>query len=259
MQDINKPLRQAYYALLAGNVSYDGVNVPVRYPMLAQGDQANNYILISMVQSQPFNGDTTNFSDTFITLTIVTRALKNNSGDAADDIAGQIFALLYSNPQPQQILLMTNGQCVNTTVRTDIIQPYLSDGQRVILNRVITFHHIIQHATVSTPGNIYYGTQDTTADPTDFTHNYLGNADNPIVIDYGGVPNPKVFWVAYPHTSQPKTNWQDLNNDLNGGEIGSLTSAFEIRTLTIMGVLCWLIINRYVTGFSGDPAELKYF
>lgn len=258
MQDINTPLRRAYYALLAGNIIIDGVAVPVRYGMLAQGEQKSNYIIIQKVQSTGFDGDTTNFTTTRITFLIVTKAEKNNSGANADLIAGYLYQLVYTNPQPQEVLLMSGGQVINTKMVYDDVIVGLTDGERVVLNRIIVLEHIIQVANVSRPTNIFYGTQDDTSDPIDFSNTYLGNPDNPITINYGGVPDPKVFWVAYPKTSQIKDNWQDLNNDLNGGTIGDDTSAFEVRSINIMGTNCWLIINRYVTGFTGDPVEIKF-
>ncbi len=258
MQDINTPLRRAYYSLLAGNIVVDGVAVPVRYGMLAQGEQKNNYIIIQKVQSTGFNGDTTNFTTTRVSFLIVTKAEKNNSGANADDIASQLYQLVYTNPQPQDVLLMSAGQVIDTKMVYDDVIVGLTDGERVILNRVIVLEHIIQVANVSRPTNIYYGTQDDTSDPINFTHTFLGNPDNPITINYGGVPDPQVFWLAYPKTSQIKAEFQDLNNDLNGGTIGDDTSAFEVRSITINTVECWLIINRYVTGFTGDPVEIKF-
>lgn len=261
MQDINKQLRIAYYNLLAGNVIINNAVVPVRYPMLAKGESGDNYILISGINSTNFNTDTTAFTDTFITLTIVTRGLTNNSGDNADDIAAQIYGLIDPTPAPpQEVLLMANGQVITTDVRTDTILPYLSDGLRVILNRVITFHHKIAHKkSAAVTGTIYYGVQDTGDDPTDFSNILNSNPANAFTINYGAQPLPKFYWCAYTDLDAIKQHWADINNPLNKGNIGGDTDLFIYRAMVIDTVTCWLIITQYLTGFDGDNAEVKFY
>jgi len=261
MRDVYKPLRQAYYALLAGAITVPGetLPVPVRYPMLAQGEQRSNYLLISGIESRPFNSGEVSFADVFVTFTIVTRSDKNNSGDNADYIADKLYEIVYPDDIGQQVLLMSAGQCVNTTTISDTILPYLTDGQRVILNRVIKLSHIIQFAKVPRNSNIYYGVQDTTDDPVDFSHSYFGDPALPITINYGNQAAPKIYWVAYPMSYAKKTAYQDLNEDLNSAPIDTPTSLFTTRIIVIDGDNYWCIIGGYKTTFGGDTKEVKFY
>jgi hypothetical protein len=258
MQDVYRQLRQSYYGLLAGNIQVDGNAVPVRYGMLAQGAQADNYILISSLASNNFNDDTTNYLNAFVTFTIVTRSLKNNNGDNADYIAGALYQLVYRNPNLQSVLLLSAGQVVNTTMQQDTVLPALTDGSRIIVNRVITLHHIIAVAALHNNDNIFYGLQDSNANPVSFAHTITGSPANAISVNFGAEIAPKFAWIMYPADFEVKTFWQDLNNTLNGSTIGVGDSLFEVRLFNYLGVDYWLIITYYATGFAGEEWEVRF-
>lgn len=257
MRDINYPLRASYYNLLAGNLTLGTTVIPFYSFQPPDGEVPDTYVLITSVSNSGFNDDVTNYTNTQVVLMICTRRFKNNSGADADNLAGQIFSLIYPSPQLEKVTAL-GSQVLNTTLIGDITIPNLTDGAKRILNRILTFQHIIVHGAADTLGNIYYGVQDDTSDPTDFTHSLSGNANNTISIDYGGIAVPKVYWLWFPKTSDYKTQWQDLFDTGNSGFIGGDTDLFEVRTLIHNTVEGWLHITRYVTGFNGDSAQVKY-
>lgn len=144
MLNINTELRQAYYALLNGNVLLNSTAVPVYFGQAPMGMQPDTYILIQGISSTNFNADCNSFTDTNIVIYIVTKRFQNNSGLDAEDIAGQIFSLVYPSPT-DQLVQITNGNVINTKLANDIEITGLTDGQKQIINRVITFDHTISH------------------------------------------------------------------------------------------------------------------
>src|SRR5678809_624296 len=98
MNDINFQLRTSYFSLLSGNVLVNGLAIPIYYgqtPLSASPVNPDNYVLIETVYSNNFNDDRFNYTNTTVQLTIVTKKLQNNSGAIADDIANQIYGIIY--------------------------------------------------------------------------------------------------------------------------------------------------------------------
>jgi hypothetical protein len=143
MQDINYQLRTAYVGVLYPHVLLQSTVVPVYYQQTPTGTNPDTFILIQSIYSTGFNDMDTNYLKTNVQIMVVTKRQQNNSGLDADDIAGQISTLVYPNTRSQPVQLSSVGKIITTTLLTDIIQGGLTDGEKKVLNRIITFQHQI--------------------------------------------------------------------------------------------------------------------
>lgn len=262
MRDINYELRSSYFSLLAGNILINNAAIPLYYgqvPITNPPLNPSYYILINTVFSTGFNDDRFNYTQTAIQLMIVTKQLQNNSGSVADNIAGQIFGLMLTGPLSQQVQIVS-GQVVDTRLQNDVIQSGLNDGQKKVLNRILTFTHKIQHYPAATGGgNIYYGVQDTDSDPVDFSRALQQNPALPISVNYGPYTTPKFYWLAVPDSAAQKTDWEDLNDTGNAGKISGDTDLFRVGAITITGDGYTLYMTRYVTNFDGYSSIVRFY
>lgn len=263
MQDINLQLRQSYYSLLQGSIFINNIIVPCYYLQAPAGTAAtpipNCYIIFNPITNTGFKDFTRDHTQTNFTVLIVTKYPNNNSGAQADSIAGQIFNIIQPGPG-SQVVAITNGQVVSTSLAQDIGFGNLTDGLNKIVNRAITFtHKIVHYPFVANAGNIFFFVQDTTADPTDWSNSIDGNPALPISINYGSQPNPKIFGIAYLNTFAIKTDYQDLNDTGNSGTIGADTDLFGYRIITHDAQGYIFIFCRYKTNFNGTFTGIKYF
>ncbi len=145
MRDVNFEIRQSYYSLLNGALLLNYTEVPFFYAQLPTGTQPDNYVYINTItNTKGSDTDCMNMTNTVVQLMIVTKAYLNNDGSNADNIAGQIFRIILPNPQAQTVQI-TDGQVIGTDLSLDLIQSGLSDGQKKVLNRIISFKHTISH------------------------------------------------------------------------------------------------------------------
>jgi len=109
--------------------------------------------------------------------------------------------------------------------------------------------------------NIWYGTQDTNADPTALGASIMGNPANNIVITY---PDPlnigKFYYMFYlPVSGVPvKTAWQDVNDPINSGGIGA-DGLFAARAIDIGGTGYIMYMTNYKTLFTGPLPKVKFY
>jgi hypothetical protein len=108
-------------------------------------------------------------------------------------------------------------------------------------------------------GHIYYGVQDTNANPTDFSNYIDQDPSQDIIIPYGPAGAPKYFWVAYDLNVRKKDVYIDLNDPNNYGTMGDELSPWENRTIDIGGTHNTLAMTRYKTGFTGPNQLVKFF
>lgn len=263
MISVNAELRASYVSLLSGNVLINSQAVPIYYGQVPINNpplNPSNYILINSIFSSGFNDDSFNYTTTTVQLMIVTKALQNNSGADADDIAYQILCIIIPGPEPE-VVQITSGQVINTVLSNDLTQTGLNDGQQKVLNRLLFFRHQIRHFPCNTGmGLIFYGTQDTDDDPTDFTNSLNQNCSLSITVDYGFFPlaTPKFYWLAVPEDCPLKTDWTDMNDTGNAAKIGATTDLYEVRSMLIDTLPYTLYITRYVTGWNGYSSIVRY-
>lgn len=118
---------------------------------------------------------------------------------------------------------------------------------------------VITYIIPGDTGNVFYGTQDNSDDPTDFTNFVQTDANRDIIITYGSGLDGLFFWVSYSKGAQNKTAWMDMFNTMNNGSIGGANDLFDTREIEIEGSPFWLHMTRYETGFAGSQATVKFY
>jgi hypothetical protein len=197
---------------------------------------------------------------TIVQFTIVTKQLQNNAGAIKDSIASQLYGIIYPNVRAH-VVQIVSGYVFDTKPQNDVEQTSLNDGEKKVINRIVSFRHLIllTDGGATGTGNIYYNVQLTNADPTDFTQAINQDGNLPISVDYGSQDDPMFYWIAVPVVYTQKTDWDDLNDEGNNGKIGAITDLFEVRALDIGGEDYALYMTRYLTGFNGVSSQLKYY
>lgn len=136
MKDTNLSLRQAYYERINGNITIRGAVVPL-YNMLVPEGYPPCYIVINSVINTGRETKDTQDIQTGITFTISTR-YDNNSGWECDQIASQLYQLVY--PDRQTII----PGCLSMNLVTDMtVADYDASAKKQIIERNIIFNHII--------------------------------------------------------------------------------------------------------------------
>lgn len=263
MLDINFQLRVSYFSHLAGNIFVNGQAIPVvvyQYPIAAIPTNADNYLLLDSIFSTNINDDDTHYLVTTVVWHIVTKTLQNNAGAIKDSIANQFYQIVYPNVRAE-VIQITDGQVFDTKIANDVEQSGLDDGEKKVVNRIISIRHWIKidGSGGDVGGNIYYGTQDTGNDPTDFSNALNQDCEAPISVDYGVQNIPRYYWLAVPIDCPIKTDWDDLSDEGNSGKIGAPTDLFGVSEMEINGEPYTLYMTRYKTGWNGITAQVKYY
>lgn len=110
-----------------------------------------------------------------------------------------------------------------------------------------------------TVGTIYYGVQDTSDIPTDFSKSIQGDAAKDIIIPYGQITGGKYYWIAYPRTVRAKDSYQDNNDTNNAGAIGADTDLFSLQSMNIGSDPYYLSMSHYLTSFAGSFQSVKFY
>lgn len=99
MIEVKQPLRKAYYELLNNSLSYGGSNVPVSDDLKKLQDVGVNIYVLITAQSGSDAGTMQSWdSDEDLSLDIVFKAGVRANKQVVDNIAGQIFALIFPSP-----------------------------------------------------------------------------------------------------------------------------------------------------------------
>lgn len=142
MKDINAALQKSYYTALNGIVFNDAA-VPVYY-MTAPDDLAvDNYIIFGGVTNNDISTKGSSDTNTLMRVTIHTKGNKYNSGQAANNIAGQVLARIY--PNSQAVLTLEGAQMFSTELASDNTQDYSIQNSVSFIDRILIFRHKIYH------------------------------------------------------------------------------------------------------------------
>lgn len=143
MIDVNIPLRKAYFTALSG-ITYNSIAVPVYYSYLPDGLTPDNYILFGNVTNNNIGTTTTQDTSATMRVTAYTTGNKNNDGNAADDIGGQILQRIYLTPSFNIPLPVgTELQITGTTLESDTTQDYSLQSNKIYIDRIFIFRHLI--------------------------------------------------------------------------------------------------------------------
>lgn len=144
MRDSNYALRKAYFEALTG-ITFDGKAVPVYYLNIPDDIKANNYIVFGGVTNNDLSTKSSSEQYSTMRVTIHTISPKSNSGEAADNIAGQVYTRLYPDVHFKLDLSAYNLQCYSVEMVNDMIQDYGIVNSTVFIDRIILFRHRIFH------------------------------------------------------------------------------------------------------------------
>jgi metal-dependent HD superfamily phosphatase/phosphodiesterase len=142
MKDINATLQKSYYTALNGIV-YNDAAVSVYY-MTAPDDLAvDNYIIFAGVTNNDISTKGSSDTNTLMRVTIHTKSNKYNSGQAANNIAGQVLSRIY--PNSQSVLTLEGAQMFSTELASDNTQDYSIKNSVSFIDRILIFRHKIYH------------------------------------------------------------------------------------------------------------------
>ncbi len=145
MKDVNYPLRKVYYAALNGNITYNSTLVRSFYQKAPDNITDSYYIVFAGITNNDVSSKQKSDTETSIRVTIHTHETKYNDGRAADDIARQIFNLVYPDKLNRPDLSADGLQIVNTRLQSDFPINYSVQGAQEYIDRVLTFVHRIYH------------------------------------------------------------------------------------------------------------------
>lgn len=143
MIDVNIPLRKAYFTALSG-ITYNSIAVPVYYSYLPDDLDPDFYIIYAAVTNNAAGTFTTQDTLSSMRVTVFTKGNKNNDGNAADAIAGQILTRLLATPSFNLPLPTgTPLQVTGTTLESDTTQDWTMQTARIYIDRIMIFRHTI--------------------------------------------------------------------------------------------------------------------
>lgn len=138
MRDFNKPLRKAMYELLNGNLTYGSAIVPVYDQKVKKGEDNINYVIVAGISSNDnstFHNWSRNMS---IILDVITKTADTSNTNTADNITGQILALLMPTITNNG-LVQANFQYINCQLDTDRYLDLQLNPTTVMVRRLLTF------------------------------------------------------------------------------------------------------------------------
>lgn len=143
MKDVSLPLRTKYYELLNGNVTLNGIIVPV-FDVTAN-QQAYPFIILDVLTGLPEEDKDLFGSEIIFTIDIVTGYSVGGGGGRKDSdlIAGQVKNLIKPSKIQNVFDLEPNFTNIVTTFEREntIIE---QTETNLIIRRVLEFKHIIQ-------------------------------------------------------------------------------------------------------------------
>lgn len=148
MIDVKQALRTAYYNLLNGQLSYQAVAVPIGDEMTPFGEDVSLYVIIASQDGSDESTFQSWGSLEHINLDIVSKSGARNSKEPVDQVAGQIFALLFPDPLHKNLCGLPEqpGIQINATVfSTDRYIPLSLNSSNTVMRRILTFkQHVLQ-------------------------------------------------------------------------------------------------------------------
>lgn len=142
MRDWTKPIRQAYYNALMGNVIIESAPVPVFQEKVP--DHAPNmcYIIIADTQGAQANDFTTWNTDATVNIDIV-NLFNAESGDYVDDMADQVKQILLPTRTTKGIVDPTGFQVIMMMVDGEQDIPIAQTGTGFIKRKILRMRQTI--------------------------------------------------------------------------------------------------------------------
>lgn len=137
----NIAVRKAYYSAL-NNIIYNGNPVPVFWEQLPTTISPGIYIIFSAIRNNDQSNKGASVTQTSVTVSIYTNAMKYNDGVAVESVANEVLNRIYKSPQ-FNISLGTFFQSIQTKLTSDITNNFSQDRQNVYIDRILVFNHTI--------------------------------------------------------------------------------------------------------------------
>lgn len=137
MKDTQRILRKAINDLLAGNITYNSIPVPIYDEKIRDKQSPNLYIIFGTQQETDQNTDTSFTTISTIDLEITHKTEYEVSKDAIDEVSDQVLEILL--PTPDGPGWDYNGFLIQNITRTSTISRNfsLTDSQSIIA-KIIT-------------------------------------------------------------------------------------------------------------------------
>ena len=148
MKDPIYPLKQAYFKLIAGKLTFKGINVPM-YDSVVPAGATMPYILFSQIQSVPINTSNTNYCWRITVMLDIVTGYQGDFGGKTDSllITDKLLGIIAPgrpmdakpfNLKPWFNVAVTSVTNINT-------MDNLSETNRIIRN-LVRFNHIIEQS-----------------------------------------------------------------------------------------------------------------
>ena len=138
----NLSLRKAYFAALS-TIKYLGVDVPVYWSQLPTTVAPGLYIIFGQIRNNDNSPKTSSMTETSVTVSVYTNALKYNDGVAVESVANEVINRIYKNRNFNISPAESFFQIVGTTLPLDITNDFSEQNQNVYIDRIMTFNHTI--------------------------------------------------------------------------------------------------------------------
>lgn len=144
MKDPVKFIKDAYYTLLTGAVSYNGSNIPV-YDEEANPSGNTYYIIISTVTDTNQAVKTKFFTDTEIIIDVVTLLdyQMTKEKEIVDVICGKIMNLVLPTKETTGIADTADFQAISVRRESSNHLPVADTGTKKVVRRVLRFAQTI--------------------------------------------------------------------------------------------------------------------
>lgn len=152
MIDVKQPVRQAYYDLLNGALTFGGNPVPVSDDIKKLADNSTIYVILSNQTGIDSSTFQTFDSEETIVLDIVYKAGARASKEVVDNIAGQICMLVLPAPGING-LTSAPGVQINCVKKSDDRYMTLAlNSSNSVVRRLLTFsQHVRQTGSAGIP------------------------------------------------------------------------------------------------------------
>lgn len=133
-----KILRHACRDLLSGNLSWQGVNVPVSDEKRKLRETAPLYVTFGTQQESPDNTSDAFITDSSIDIEIHHRSEFEVSKDGIDDVSNQILEILMPTPETDGFLVQNLFQITCVQRQSAITRNYGLTDSDTVVSKIIT-------------------------------------------------------------------------------------------------------------------------
>lgn len=138
MRDTMMVLRHAIADLLDGNLSWQGVNVPVSDEKRRLGDDAVMYVTFGTQQETPDNTSDAFITDSTIDIEIIHKTEFEVSKDGLDTVANQILEILLPTPQTDGFMVQNLFQITCVQRQSSITRNFSITDSKSVVAKIIT-------------------------------------------------------------------------------------------------------------------------